>query len=414
MSDFSSAPLYLFSFFAVYGQVFLLLVFFRERKKVRTTKIPTEQQEYAGVTIIVPCWNEEKTVAKTVESLLALDYPKDKYTIKIIDDGSTDKTWEVIQQYANHPNIELIHKENGGKHTAMNLGIETSKDDFIACLDADAFVDNDALKKMMTFFVDPSVMSVSPSILVYKPKTVFQKAQKVEYDMAVFVKKMLGLISGIHVSPGPFSIYRKKVFIDLGLYRKAHNTEDMEIAYRMQINGYRIEQCHDAFVHTVTPSTLKTLFKQRLRWMYGFINNTIDYRSYILRPKYGAFSMFTVPLGVMALFGTLAMFFVALYAFVKGAILFFEKASAIGFQLPVFNGFQFDAFFFDARPITFIMVVLYLLLVGIALYGQKMRNERPIPKLSFMYFIIVYSVLGPFWLLQAMYNSVFSRETAWR
>ena len=82
---------------------------------------------------------------------------------------------------------------------------------------------------------------------------------------------MLGFLGGIHVTPGPFSIFRKKVFDELGPFRKAHNTEDQEIALRMQEHGYRIEHCVDAYVYTVSPNTVGKLYRQRLRWVYGFI-----------------------------------------------------------------------------------------------------------------------------------------------
>lgn len=398
----------------MYAQVFLLLNFFKQRDKVKPTVVPHTLTEYPTITIIVPCWNEEKTVVKTVQSLLSLDYPKDKITIKIIDDGSTDATWEIIQQFASCENVELIHKENGGKHTAMNLGIETATSEFISCLDADAFVNPDALKKMMTYFADSTVMSVSPSILVYQPATIYQKAQKVEYDMSVFVKKILGIISGIHVSPGPFSVYRKKVFDDLGLYRKAHNTEDMEIAYRMQVHGYKIEQCHDAYVYTVTPRTFKTLFKQRLRWIYGFINNSLDYRSYLFKPQYGAFSLFTVPAGMIALIGGLFGFFFITISFIRWIVTLIEHLQVINFSFAHISAPHFELFFINTSPMLFVMIILYTMLLGIILYGQKLSDQSPMPKMSLFYFMVVYTLMSPFWLIKAVYNTAFSRETSWR
>src|SRR3989304_5876098 len=89
--------------------------------------------------------------------------------------------------------------------------------------------------------------------------------------MAIYTKKMLGFMGGIHVTPGPFSIFRKKVFEDLGHYRQAHNTEDQEIALRMQSRGYKIDHCPDAYVYTISPNTIVKLYRQRLRWIYGFI-----------------------------------------------------------------------------------------------------------------------------------------------
>jgi len=100
-------------------------------------------------------------------------------------------------------------------------------------------------------------MAVAPSVIAYNSKTFIQNAQKAEYNMSVYLKKMLGFLGAINVTPGPLTIFRKKVFDDLGPYRHGHNTEDMEIAYRMQKNKYRIEHCNDAYVYTNTPTTIK-------------------------------------------------------------------------------------------------------------------------------------------------------------
>lgn len=415
MAGIQTIFLYIFSFIALYVQVFLLLVAFRKRKQVLAGTVLPEGLEWPGVTVIVPCWNEERTVEKTVHSLLALDYPREKLFIKVVNDGSTDSTWEKMQQFSGMQNIELINKENGGKHTAMNKAIEMTTTEYVGCLDADAFAQPDALKKIMYHFAqDPQAMAVSPSILAYEPHGFWQKAQQVEYDMAVFVKKVLGLINGIHVTPGPFSIYRKKVFDDLGLYRKAHNAEDMEIAYRMQVNGYKIVQCHDAYVFTVTPNTFKKLFKQRLRWMYGFINNSIDYRGYMLKPKYGTFSIYTVPSATVALFGTVVMSIFAAIGLIQGLYHLIERLVATQFYVGAPGVANFSLFFVDARPLDLIMIVLYGSLLTTILLGQKMRHKKPIPGISIIYFIILFAVLSPLWLLKAVYNTVMVRETAWR
>src|SRR3989338_5110720 len=107
---------YILMFLALYVQVFFLLMVFKTRRQIAgNTSFPTDVN-WPAVTIVVPCWNEEETVVKTVESLLAVDYPKDKLIIKVIDDGSTDDTWKVMQKFQGITNVDLIRKENGGKH----------------------------------------------------------------------------------------------------------------------------------------------------------------------------------------------------------------------------------------------------------------------------------------------------------
>ena len=89
------------------------------------------RKTYPTVTIIVPCWNEEQTVEGTVFSLLTLDYPTDKLSIFLVNDGSKDNTWNIMQQFKGHNQISIFNKENGGKHTAVNLGIKHATSEFV-------------------------------------------------------------------------------------------------------------------------------------------------------------------------------------------------------------------------------------------------------------------------------------------
>ena len=198
---------YVLTFLSVYIEVFFLVTFFERRRDIVIRTENFDLLNYPAVTITVPCYNEEKTLYGTMRSLLALDYPKEKLHIIIVDDGSTDRTWEMAKKFEKYKNVQIFKKENGGKHTAMNLALEYINTPFLGCLDADSTVDIQALKRIMSYFVDEEIMAVAPSIIVNKPNNIIQHAQKAEYDMAIYVKKMLGFVGGIHVTPGPFSIF---------------------------------------------------------------------------------------------------------------------------------------------------------------------------------------------------------------
>ncbi len=413
MEGFFTAIFYVFTFCAVYVQVFLLVVFLENRKHVVVQRKNVSLFKYPRVDIIVPCWNEAKTVGGTIESLLALDYPKDKIKFHLVDDGSTDDTWAVMQQYATHPQIEAIHKENGGKHTAVNLGIEHSDGEFIACLDADSFVDPNALKRMMTYFIeDPEIMAVSPTVLVFDPKTIIQKAQKADYTMAAYIKKMFASVNGMHVASGSFTVFRREVFEKIGMYRNAHNTEDFEITLRMYANGMRIDQCNDAYVYTVAPSSVRKLFKQRLRWMFGFIENLKEYRFMIFRKQYGPLGMITLPAGVISMLGVVYLFLMVLVRVgrkVADGVLYYRDTGAL--QMPKLH---FDWFFFNTGSTFFLLAILYLMVTISFLLGKKMYGKRARLSIDLLYFLTIYSVVAPLWLLRAMYNSVARVRTAWR
>ncbi len=414
MASISNVIFYILTFLSVYVQVFFLITFLENRKKIIIRKGPIKLIKYPKVTVIVPCWNEEKTIYKTVRSLLNLNYPKDKLKIFLIDDGSTDKTWDVIQRFSKYSNIKIFRKENGGKYTALNLGLESVETDFLGCLDADSEADPESLTRIMSYFEkDKNIMAVSPSIIAINSKNMVQNAQKVEYDMSVYTKKMLGFLGAIHVTPGPLTIFRKKVFDDLGPYRHAHNTEDMEIAFRMQKNHYKIEQCNDAYIYTNTPTTIKKLYKQRLRWIYGSINNMIDYRKIILKKKYGNFSLFTVPYNVLSIIAVGFLFGKMFYSF--GKFLFFKilEFRDIGFN---FNSSikNFDPFFINTQSLFFIGITLYLLVVLSIIIGRKISEGKWNFSFNIFYFFIIFSIVGPFWLLKAVFNTILSRKPAWR
>ncbi len=406
---------YIFTFLAVYVEVFFLVTYLERRKDIVVRLDDKPNRVYPSVTVIVPCWNEQTTVQGTVESLLALDYPKDKIKIMLVDDGSTDNTWNVLQQFAHTPNIEVIHKENGGKHTAMNLGIEKATTEMIGCLDADSYVTPSALKRMIPYFDEPGVMAVSPSIIVKDPKRPIEWAQKIEYQLSVYIKKMLGLMNGIHVTPGPFSIYRIEVFQQLGPYREAHKTEDMEIAYRMHEAGMRIEQCHDAQVFTKTPPTAVALYKQRKRWIYGFINNTIDYRRLIFKEKYGAFALFTIPAGVVSIFSAIYLFIFMIYTFVKFITNKFVQFQAVGVHVStVVQPQQFSWFYVSTQAVFLITVLLYGFVFTSLMIGARMSTGKWKPSFAMVWYIAIYSIIAPLWIMRAVINTVFRRETAWR
>lgn len=392
--------------------MFFLVTFFQKRKQIVYSPDNLELNNYPTVTIMVPCYNEEKSLEKTIKSLLSLDYPKDKLTIFIIDDGSRDGTWNLMQQYNGHPNIKIFHKENGGKHTALNLGLKNIESEFVGCLDADSFVHSQALKRIMhTFESNYKIMAVAPSILVFNPKNIIQTVQRVEYEMANYVKKMLGFIGGIHVTPGPFSIFKKKVFDELGPYRKAHNTEDQEIGLRMQEHWYKIDACPDAYVYTNSPNSIMKLHRQRIRWIYGFIRNLIDYRRLLFKKKYGAVGLLTLPSGIVSIIGILFLFATIIYNIFKFIYDKFLELSSVGLR---FNHiFSFDWFFFDTKLLLFLSIILYILVIVSVMIGRNMTKEKNTFSFTIIYFIIIYAAVAPFWMLIAIYNAVRSKESSW-
>lgn len=404
---------YIVSFLAIYVQVFFLVTFFEYKKKIIIRKGKLILKNYPTVTVIVPCYNEEKDICLTIDSIINLNYPRGKLSIFIVDDGSKDNTWNVLQKYASNPLVTLFQKENGGKHTALNLGIEKATSEFVGCLDSDSSVHPEALKRIITFFNNEKTMAVTPSIIIRNPKNIIQQAQGAEFDTAHYLTKMLAFLKGISVTPGPFSIFRRKVFEEIGPYYKAHNTEDQEIALRMHKKGYLIDNCPDAYVYAGSPDTFKKLYKQRVRWLYGFIKNGIDYREFFFNPKYGTIGIFTLPSGFILILGTLFLLvlsLVKLFNFVANKVL---QIRATGFSSLFGMNFSFDPFFINTQIFLFISILLYTLVAISVILGRRMVEGRKSFSIDIFIFIVIYFILAPIWLVKSVWNALWSHEPNW-
>ena len=401
----------MFLFVTLYLQVFFLITFFEERGKLAEITKKTKLSYHPSVTIIVPCWNEEKTVAGTIMSLLNLNYPKSKLNVVVVDDGSTDKTAEVVSRFTNNPQVSLIRKENGGKDTALNAAIVDAKTELVGCLDADSFVDKDALTEIANAFnKDPLLMAATPMLIIHEPKTIIQKLQRTEYHLGAFLKRMLSSADGLNVTPGPFTLFRREVFEKIGLYKKAHNTEDMEFALRMQSHHMRIRNIHTAHVYTYGPKTLYRLYKQRLRWSYGTMKNTLDYRFMIFRREYGILGMITLPLSFAGVFIFLYNFGFLLFHVGHIVVDKIIQTSVVGFSLKP----HLDYFFLNTTVIALLWYIFFCISLLFIWRGVKLAEGRFRPSMSIVYFLVLYSIIAPLWFMRAIFNLAFSRSTAWR
>lgn len=415
MESYFSPIIYFFLFLTTYFEVFLLVTYFEEKENfvfaARKNRMPGK---YPGVTIIVPAWNESRTIKGTVESLLALDYPKHKLSIFIIDDGSTDDTLDVARQFESNPQVRVFTQENGGKYTALNLGIAHSNANLIGCLDADSFVAADALQEIIPYFDDPEVMAVTPSVQIHNPKNIIQKVQATEYMIGEFTRKLFSRFNGLYVTPGPFSIYRRSIFEKIGGFIHGYSTEDMEMALRMQSHRMKIENAHSALVYTVSPASISALYKQRVRWVSGFLKNAFfSYRRMFLNPRYGNLGMITMPFAFISIF--ISISFSMLYA--KSLVLLayerYLQYSALGFHL----NFRWSGFDWFSLNLEFKRLLVYCLLfttVFFILMGARLVLRRTVITRNMIYFLLLYGIIAPFWLVGSLVKFISAKEARWR
>ncbi len=408
--------LYFSLFSSLFFEVVLLITYFEIREKIRFENdgLGKSPLNFPTVSIIVPCFNEALTVSKTIHSLLHLDYPQDKLSIVVVNDGSTDNTLEVLKEFNGNPQINIFTKENeGSKFAALNFALERISTDLVGCLDADSFVDSEALRRMIPYFDDAETMAVTPSIKVFEPKSVLQHVQKIEYNWGIFLRHMLAEMNALYVTPGPFSIFRTKIFAEIGGYRHAHHTEDMEMALRLHKNGYKITNSHGAYVYTVTPAQFPALYKQRVRWSYGFLNNAIDYKDMLFNKKYGNIGIFVLPIAIFSMFSTIyAMSNMIWNTFNKlGEVA--TRVSAVGFGFGV-PSFTFDWFFINTGISSFIASTVLLVTFFLLYLSLKVSEGKARPSKALFYYLTIYMFIVPLWLARSIFNTIFRKKSTWR
>jgi len=413
MTPIDNILIYIFLFISLYFEVFFLITFLEyrnkpEKKLLLPNKLPT-------VTIMVPCWNEERTVAKTIKSLLALDYPKNKLQIFAIDDGSTDGTWNIIKRFEKNPQVQIFKKENGGKHTALNHGLDYIDTDLVGCLDADSFVHPNALKEIVRIFAsDEKIMAVTPAIVIHNPKTWIQIIQKAEYLLSVFIRKVASLIDALFVTPGPFSIFRTSVIKEMEGYRHGHNTEDLELALRLQKNHYKIGNCPNAYVYTTGPKTLKDLYRQRVRWTHGFLENAKDYREMFFTKKYGNLGILMLPVALISIFTALYFTMILFVSVMEKLISKILEWTTVGINIQTQQFSIPDIFFINTDSMIFITIALISITVILILIGKNMVGEKLSISRDMIYYLFLYGFIAPFWLAKSVYNSVLAKRSTWR
>ncbi len=276
--------------------------------------------------------------------------------------------------------------------------------------DADTKINREALKNAARYFMeDRNLMALGGTVLIDKPKTIAQKAQEIEYEIFSFTKKMLGLADAVFVVPGAFSVFRKEVFDIVGGYNNAHNLEDIELTIRMQKAGLKVRHAHDAIVWTKGPDTIKKLYKQRLRWSYGFIMNVLDYKAMLFNRKYKNFGIFTLPMTLFTYIILLFVFFYSVYKVFLSIWDFFYKIYLVG--LTGFEWPTFDTFFINTNIYVIMAMFLYIIqyFFGREISKVSKKNFWNIP-----YFLFMFSILAPIWVIKSIYNSIVKKKVLWR
>ncbi len=362
--------LYSCSYFSLFTGILFFLTFFEQKRKLKNP-VP---KRFPRLSVIVPAYNEEQHIAATIRSLLGLVYPKNKVEILVVDDGSKDNTYAIACTFRKQ-GVKVFTKQNSGKGDTLNFGLRYATGELIACLDADSIVHPTCLKRMVGFFNDARVMAVTPSMKIYQPKGILLRIQQIEYLVGVYLRKVFAYLGSIHVTPGPFSVFRKEFFDRYGGYDVHNLTEDIEMAMRIQSKHFIIENSIDANVWTIGPKTFRGLLRQRLRWYIGFLDNALKYKHMFANRQYGNLGMFFLPGVFVSTMLIIALFFYIIYKVFSNGYKQILNLIAIRFDIWPLLKFQFDTFYLHADALMMLSIIGFIIGL-ITLYLAKKHSKR--------------------------------------
>ena len=255
--------------------------FKRERKRPAYTEFSNQP-----FTILIPCFNEEKTAEATIRSLDHL--PLGNYEIIAINDGSRDKTQMVLEKLAMiRPNMRVINLvQNRGKAAALTLGAMAARYEFILCIDADSELDADAPKYMLEHFRDPHIAGVTGNPRVKNRGTLVGRLQVGEFSALVgMIKRYHQTLGRLFALSGVLVMFRKSAIESIGYWDTDTVTEDVGISWKLQTSGWTLKYEPKATCDVLMPDTLKGLWKQRLRWAQGGFEVVLKHGKSVLKSR---------------------------------------------------------------------------------------------------------------------------------
>lgn len=276
--------------------------------------------DYPALSILIAAYNEQDSIADTIRSLAAQDYPGE-LEVMVIDDGSRDATAAIVEANP-YPWLRLLRQpRNMGKAAALNRGLSESRHDLVVTLDADSYLYGDALRRLVErYFSDPAnTRAVAGTVLVRNSRSNWlTRAQEWDYFHGIAaIKRVQSLFHGTMVAQGAFSIYDRNTLVELGGWSDCVG-EDIVLTWGMVAQGWRVGHAEDACCFTNVPDTLRQFVRQRQRWSRGMMEAFRQHPRILLQPRMStlfvwwnllfpwldlAYTLFFIPGVVLACFG---------------------------------------------------------------------------------------------------------------
>ena len=298
----SPAALYFYLVFVVivflneFTYIFLAL-YHRTVDKKRRSALTT----YRLVSVIIPAFNEEKTIEKTLRAVLDSNYPN--LEVIVVNDGSTDKTAEVVTPYVvkSRGMVRLINRPNGGKAAAINTGLLFARGDVIVCVDADTIVTRSAISNLVSYLKPEEVVGAAGNVKVGNRVNLLTRLQALEYVRGLNIRRRaFDVLNTILVIPGAIGAFKREAVSLVGTYTKDTVTEDMDETFKLVKTRLRVVYASRAVAYTEAPSTFKGFLRQRKRW-YGGILQVLKKHG-TPKGRFGTFSVVGYPYAVLSMF----------------------------------------------------------------------------------------------------------------
>jgi len=249
-----------------------------------------EKKDYSFqpfVSVLVATYNEEKVIAKRIENLFTLDYPKNKYGVLVVDSGSTDRTTEIVEKFIgqsnqSQPDLKLIKEDTRrGKASGINLGKEQAKGEIVLIADANSIFDENVLREMMPHFKNPEIGAVSGRYFISNPNKILSSSEAFYWEIEHIMMLGESYLDSISTVIGTISAWRK----ELMNFRPTTISEDLDMTIQTRRNGYKVKYEPDAMVYEPSATIPVDQIKQRKRTSTGTIQNMFKHINYFLPPR---------------------------------------------------------------------------------------------------------------------------------
>ncbi len=251
---------------------------------------------YPPVAVLIPAYNEEKVIVRTIRSVLNSDYAN--LRLIVIDDGSSDRTFDVARTA--YPEeiasgmLTVLHQSNSGKAEALNLAVDHVNEPIYVGIDADTVIATDAVSKLISHFADPKVAAVAGNAKVGNRVNLWTRWQALEYITSQnFERRALNLFNVVTVVPGAIGAWRTAPVRQSGGYPVNTVAEDADLTMSLLEQGYKVIYEDRALAFTEAPVSVRGLMRQRFRWSFGTLQAVYKHHRAFLKNK--AMGFFALP-----------------------------------------------------------------------------------------------------------------------